>query len=105
MKAEEFTATYPVWDIKTEGGVVPIISGEKEDIQVATLACFLQVGTIPQLPNAGVSWTDFLTGVKTFGEIDAQIRESIRNAGKYEYMPIYKIENDRLTLQVGKEIK
>ena len=105
MKAEEFTSTYPVWDIKTEDGIVPIISGDKEDTQVATLACFLQVGTIPQLPEAGVSWTDFLTGVKTFGEIDAQIRESIRNAGKFEYMPIYKIENDRLTLEVGKEMK
>lgn len=104
MKAEDFTADFPIWDLKTEGSIVPIISDEKESIQVATLACFLEKGTIPQLPDAGVTWTEFLTGDKTFGELDAEIRESLKKADKIEYHPNYQIEGDRLTLVVSKEI-
>ena len=104
MRAEEFTTEFPIWDVKTEGSIVPIISGEKESIQVATLACFLEKGTIPQLPEAGVEWTSFLTKEKTFGELDAEIRESLRKADKVEYQPNYEIEGDRLTLAVSKEI-
>lgn len=104
MKAEEFTTEYPVWDLKTEGNIVPIISGDQEDVQVATLACFLEKGTIPQLPDAGVEWTKYLTGDKTFGELDAEIRESLRKADKLIFQPNYQIEGDRLTLAVSKEI-
>lgn len=104
MRAEEFTAEYPIWDVKTEGSIVPIISGDKESIQIATLACFLEKGTIPQLPEAGVEWSAFLTKDKTFGELDAEIRDSLRMADKVEYQPYYEIEGDRLTLAVSKEI-
>lgn len=104
MKAEEFTSEYPVWDLKTEGNIVPIVSGEQENVQIATLACFLEKGTIPQLPDAGVEWTKFLTQDKTFGELDAEIRESLRKADMIEFQPNYQIEGDRLTLAVSKEI-
>jgi hypothetical protein len=104
MKAEETTPDYPIWDLKTEGGIVPIISGDKEDVQTASLACFLEKGTIPQLPEAGVEWTKFLTDTKTFGELDAEIRESLRKAGMVEFQPNYQIDGDRLTLAVSKEI-
>lgn len=105
MKVEEITPDSPIWDIKVEDNIVPIISGDREDVQIATLAAFLQLGSIPQLPDMGVSWTDYLTGDKTFGELDAQIRQSIRMSGKTEYMPIYSIIGDRLTLNVGKEMR
>lgn len=104
MKAEDNSGDYPVWDLKTDGNIVPIISGDKEEIQTATLACFLEKGTVPQLEDAGVEWTAFLTGNKTFGELDAQIRESLQKADKSDYFPNYQIENDRLTLSVSKEI-
>lgn len=104
MKAEELTTEYPVWDLKTEGGIVPIISGDKEDVQIASLACFLEKGTIPQLPDAGVEWASYLTRNKTFGELDAEIRESLRKAGKEEFQPNYEIDGDRLVLAVSKEI-
>ena len=104
MRAEELTTEYPVWDLKTEGGIVPIISGDKEDVQIASLACFLEKGTIPQLPDAGVEWTEFLTKDKSFGELDAEIRESLRKAGMMEFQPNYSIEGDRLTLAVSKEL-
>lgn len=104
MRAEEFTSEYPIWDIKTEGDIVPIISGDKEDVQTATLACFLEKGTIPQLPDVGVEWSAYLTKDKTFGELDAEIRDSLRKADKVEYQPNYEIDGDRLTLAVSKEI-
>ena len=104
MRAEDFTSEYPVWDIKTEGDIVPIISGDKEDVQTATLACFLEKGTIPQLPDVGVEWSAYLTKDKTFGELDAEIRDSLRKADKVEYQPNYEIDGDRLTLAVSKEI-
>ena len=105
MKAEDTTGDFPVWDLKTEGGIVPIISGEKEDIQTATLSCFIEKGTVPQLSEAGVEWTAFLTGEITFGELDAQIRDSLRKSGRADYFPNYQIEGDRLTLSVSKEIQ
>ena len=104
MRAEEFTSEYPVWDIKTDGDIVPIISGDKEDVQTATLSCFLEKGTIPQLPDVGVEWSAFLTKDKTFGELDAEIRDSLRKADKVEYQPNYQIDGDRLTLAVSKEL-
>jgi hypothetical protein len=104
MRAEEFTSEYPIWDIKTDGDKVPIISGDKEDVQTATLACFLEKGTIPQLPDVGVEWSAFLTKDKTFGELDAEIRDSLRKADKVEYQPNYQIDGDRLTLAVSKEL-
>lgn len=104
MRTEEFTSEYPIWDIKTEGDIVPIISGDKEDVQTATLACFLEKGTIPQLPDVGVEWSAYLTKDKTFGELDAEIRDSLRKADKVEYQPNYEIDGDRLTLAVSKEI-
>lgn len=104
MQAEDMTGEHPIWDLKTEGGIVPIISGDEEDIQIASLACFLQKGSIAQLPEAGVDWTDYLTGDKTFGELDAEIRESLRKAGMEEYQPDYQIVGDKLTLVVSKEL-
>lgn len=104
MKEEDLSADYPVWDLKVKDGIVPILSGDREDIQVATLASFIELGTIPQLPDVGVSWTKFLTGEMTFGELDVEIRTSIQNAGKDAYRPEYEINGDRLSLQVTKEM-
>ena len=30
MNAEDISGEFPIWDLKTEGGIVPIMSGEKE---------------------------------------------------------------------------
>ena len=103
MDIEDISGAYPIWDVKVEGGLVPIISGDEEDVQTATLAGFLEAGSIPQLPEMGVPWTDFLTGKITFGELDADIHASLSAAGKDEYRPEYEINGDRLTMTVTKE--
>ena len=102
MNAEEITDQGVSWDCDVKDGLVPIITDDEEDLQCATIAGFLIVGTVPQLPQAGVPWTDFLTGKITFGVLDFYVRESLLNVGKDNFYPEYDIEEDQLTMKVGK---
>ena len=47
MKIQEKTAVFPVWDLKVESGIVPVLTDDKEDIQGAILACFIEKNTVP----------------------------------------------------------
>lgn len=102
MNAEVITTEGVSWDCDVENGIVPIITDDKEDLQCATLAGFLITGTVPQLPEAGVPWTDFLTNKITFGVLDFYVRESLRNVDENNFYPEYDIEEDQLTMSVGK---
>lgn len=105
MNAEDITSAGVSWDCTVKDGDVPIISDNAEEVQNATLAGFLIVGTVPQLPDAGVPWTDFITNKITFGVLDFYIRDSLRAAGKEDYYPQYDIEDDQLTMKVGKVVQ
>lgn len=102
MNAEDITTTGISWDCLLKDGIVEIITGDEEDLQTATLAGFLIKGTVPQLPDAGVPWLEFLTGNMDFGELDYYIRDSLRLTGKDLFMPDYDIQNDQLTMSVGR---
>lgn len=102
MRAEDISTAGVNWDCEVKNGDVPIITDETENVQSATLAGFLIVGTIPQLQDAGVPWTDFLTGKITFGVLDFYIRDSLIAAGKEDYYPQYDVVDDQLTMTVGK---
>ena len=102
MNAEEITDQGVRWDCDVKDGLVPIIKDDEEDLQCATIAGFLIVGTVPQLPEAGVPWTAFLTGKITIGVLDFYVRESLLNVGKDNFYPEYDIEEDQLTMKVGK---
>lgn len=102
MKAEKQTADGIEWDCSVKNGIVPIIVEDEEDLQCATLAGFLIKGTVPQLPDAGVPWTDFLTDKITFGVLDFYVRESLTNVGMNNFYPEYDIQDDQLTMSVGK---
>lgn len=102
MNAEDITSAGVSWDCEVQNGNVPIITDEREEVQNATLAGFLIVGTVPQLPEAGVPWTDFLTGKITFGVLDFYVRDSLANVELQNYMPQYDIVDDQLTMSIGK---
>jgi hypothetical protein len=102
MKAQDISNEGVYWDCDVENGNVPIIIDDKEDLQCATLAGFLVKGTVPQLAEAGVPWTDFLTGKIDFGVLDYYVRQSILNVGEDNYYPEYDIDEDQLTMKVGK---
>ena len=104
MKTQEATTTYPVWDLEVENGIVPILKDEEENIQQAILAAFIEKGTVPEMPDVGIEWTNYLTGDLTFGELNAQIRQSLSNAEKDEFRPEYLIDDDKLTMTVTKEL-
>lgn len=102
MRAEQISETEnPIWDVKVIKGIVPIISGNEEKIQTATLAGFLELGTIPQIPAVGVNWQGFLTGSITFGELDTEIRKSIQDAGVEQFSPDYDLDNDNLIMTIN----
>lgn len=105
MNAEEVTDAGTIWDCKVTNGNVPIIIDDEADLQCATQAAFLIAGTVPQLPDAGVPWTDFITGKITFGELDFYVRNSLQATGKEAFYPQYDIVNDRLTMSIGKSLQ
>lgn len=102
MKAEEITTAGVTWDCDVQNGNVPIITDDDENLQGAILAAFLIRGTVPQLPEAGVPWSDFLTQKITFGVLDFYVRESLSAVDRDDYYPQYDIEEDQLTMSIGK---
>lgn len=103
MDVEEILSSGVTWDVAIEEGIVPILTDDDENMQGAILAGFLERGTIPQLPSAGVPWQDFLTQKLSFGELDSEIRDSLRLADKPEYYPDYDLVDDKITLTIGRE--
>ena len=102
MQAEDITSAGVSWDCDVKDGIVPIITDDTENLQAATLAGFLIIGTVPQLPDAGVPWTDFLTNKISFGVLDFYVRDSLANVDRQDYYPQYDIEDDQLTMSIGK---
>lgn len=87
--------TYPIWDLFVENGIVPILSGAEENQQRANIAAFIQVGTIPQLPDVGVDWTGFFVKRLSFGDLDTSLRQSLYASGCGDYTPSYDIVDDQ----------
>ena len=102
MKSEDITTADVSWDCDVADGLVPIIMDEKEEMQSATMAGFLILGTVPQLPEAGVPWLEFLTGKIQFGVLDFYVRESLSNVGRDDFYPQYDVDKDQLTMSVGR---
>ena len=105
MEAEKITTAGVSWDCEVKKGIVDIIQDDTEDLQCAVIAGFLITGTVPLLPEAGVPWTEFLSGAITFGVLDFYIRESLDNVQKNNFYPQYDIEEDKLTMSIGKLIQ
>jgi len=96
--------TYQTWDYQVTNGLVPILSdsgapNSAEDAQSAMIATFVQVGTIPQLPEYGVDWLSFFTGEISIGVIDSSIKQNLSNAG-LNFLPSYDLINGNLVVTV-----
>lgn len=101
MNAEDISLQGVSWDCKVVDGIVPIITDQEDNLQCATIASFLIKGTVPQLPEAGVPWTKYLTKEITFGELDFYIRDSLQKVDKPTYYPNYTLEDESLMLSIG----
>lgn len=96
---------YQTWDYAVVNGIVPILhdSGSKtslEDNQAATVAAFIQKGTVPQLPTFGVEWVEFFTHQISFGVVDGDIKTNLNAIGLNKYYPTYDIVNENLVCKV-----
>lgn len=91
-----------IWDFQiTAEGTLATIETKAETQQRATVASFLQRGTIPQLPNTGVQWAEFLTGSILPAELNSQILENIHElADTYSYTPKYTTKDGRLYVNI-----
>lgn len=97
--------SYQIWDYQVVGNIVPILNdsgnvGSLEDNQHATVAAYLQYGSIPQLPQFGVQWMEFFTGQVNFGIVDGQIKQNLISTGLQSWFPNYDIVNEKLTVRV-----
>ena len=93
-------ANFPTWDFTVVSGQVAMISGLNGNQQNANVATFMQMGTIPQLPDKGVNWVGFLTSQIGFGQLDANIRQALKDAIAYGYVPQYDTSSNSLTVSI-----
>lgn len=91
---------YQTWDYYVADGIVPILETPNDNNQAASIAAFIQVGTVPQLPEYGVPWVEFFTGQVNFGALDGAIKANLGNIGKVSYYPSYDLINGNLVATV-----
>ena len=98
-------------DAQTKEPIIDLVPTKDKQLQVlyannaikqrAVLASFTQKGSIPQLPNVGISWVELLTGQCSPAEINSQIFNAMHDcAGTYDYIPKYDTENNTLTVTI-----
>lgn len=93
---------YQTWDYYVQDGIVPILEGSVEDSQAATIAAFIQLGTIPQLPDSGIPWVEFFTNTAQFNQVDNAIKLALNQLGLTDFYPKYDLMNGNLVAQVTK---
>jgi hypothetical protein len=91
---------YQTWDYYVQDGIVPILESSQENSQAATIAAFLQLGTIPQLPTTGIPWVEFFTGEVQFNQIDSSIKSALNLLGLISFYPQYDLVNGNLVAKV-----
>ena len=96
------TTKEPIVDfVPTKDGQLQVLYAESAIKQRAVLASFTQRGSIPQLPDVGVDWVEFLTEQRSAAEINSQIMDTMhKNADTYNYIPKYETTNDKLTVTI-----
>jgi hypothetical protein len=86
-------------DIDAEG-CVKTIEDDAEQMQQAKVAAFFTLGSTPQIPADGVDWQGFITGEKTFPELDSDIRDNIKKIGDTTLYPDYNIVNNHIEVVI-----
>lgn len=96
------TTKEPIVDfVPTKDGQLQVLYAENAVKQRAVLASFTQRGSIPQLPNVGIEWVEFLTEQRSPAEINSQIFDAMHDyADTYDYVPKYNTEDDKLTVTI-----
>lgn len=82
-------------------GALDLLGTKAEEQQRVIVAAFTQRGTIPQLPEAGVQWAEYLTKQISASELNSQIMKAIQDCGgSFAYRPEYNTIKDRLIVTI-----
>ena len=92
--------SYPVWDFVCIDGNVQYVSGDDEAKQRAEISCFMQRGSVKQLPYSGPDWLSFLTDKISFGDLDSMMQESLTATESQDFYPVYSASNEKLLVTV-----
>lgn len=92
--------SYPVWDFVYNDGIVPYVRGSDEERQRAEVSCFMQRGSVKQLPYSGPDWLSFLTDKISFGDLDSMMQESLTATESQDFFPVYSASNEKLLVTV-----
>ena len=91
-----------LWDFKVKNGKLCWIDYTAATQQRSIIATYLQRGTIPQLPDVGNQWVEFLTRTVAPNELNTQIRNSIMDmTGELSYLPKYNEVDGKLIVEVS----
>lgn len=89
------------WDFKVKNGILQTVDYTVATKQRSIIATYLQRGTVPQLPDVGNQWVEFITGTIMPNTLNGQIRKSIMElTGQLAYMPKYSEDNGQLKVEV-----
>ena len=96
------TTKEPIVDfVPTKDGQLQALYSNEAVKQRAIVSSFTQRGSIPQLPNVGVEWVEFLSEERSPAEINSQIFDAMHNnANTYDYIPKYETFNNELTVTI-----
>lgn len=89
------------WDFKVKDGKIQTVDYTVATKQRSIIATYLQRGTIPQLPDVGNQWVEFVTGTVMPNTLNTQIRKSIMElTGQLPFLPKYSEEDGQLKVEV-----
>ena len=95
----------PILDFEvTKTGELASLFGQSAIKQRAVVASFTQRGSIPQLPETGVEWSELLTELVSPANVNSEIFEAIHNcADTYEYLPQYTVVDGKLIVDIKEQ--
>lgn len=96
------TTKEPIVDfVPTKDGQLQVLYSNEAVKQRAIVSSFTQRGSVPQLPNVGVEWVEFLSEARSPAEINSQIFDAMHNnANTYAYVPKYETTKDELIVTI-----
>ena len=100
--AEDPEVTNYNWDIDVVDGVPITIEGDEEIGQLATVAAYLALGSVPLMEHKGNDWAGYLLNGKTLTQVDNQVRKNITTyTNAINYAPVYTISNEKLNINIA----
>lgn len=100
MDTQSLSSGFPSdWDFYLDNGLSVVLDYDQERNQLAAIAAYIELGSIPGIEQTGIPWPEFMTGDIEARALDAEIRLSIKTATSAMLnVPYYYELNGRLQL-------